>query len=264
MPYASAGNARIYYEIHGRAVGAAEAIVFAHGLGGNHLSWWQQVPHVRDRYTCVVFDHRGFGQSVDAPDGPGAAAYADDLRCLLDELGIETATLVAQSMGGWTCVQFALRWPERVRRLMLCDTTGGLTSDEIERVAWDVLKASAPPPDGVHPAAGERMLREQPGLHFLYTEIAALTPMTPEGRRAVMQAAGATPIAEAARLRMPVQFVWGEEDIVIPIAALDAMAPHFTGAGGVRVARIAEAGHSVYFERPDAFNAVLDAFLAET
>ena len=49
----------IYYE----RVGAGPALVFAHGLGGNHLSWWQQVAHFAPSHTCVVFSHRGFPPS---------------------------------------------------------------------------------------------------------------------------------------------------------------------------------------------------------
>ena len=260
MPYVDAPDARIYYELHGPPAGSAETIVFAHGLGGNHLSWWQQVPHFRDRFTCIVFDHRGFARSIEQAGGPGAAAFADDLRLLLDATGVDVATLVAQSMGGWTCLRFALRWPERVRRLVLCDTHGGFASDEIER-AWSLGRRGEPPPPDVHPAAGARMLREQPALDFLYREIDALTPLTIEQRLKTMHAAGATPLADAAALQAPVQFIWGEEDIVIPPAVLDIVAPHIEGA---RVARVPEAGHSVYFERAAAFNAIIDAFIAET
>ena len=109
MPFADADGARIYHETHGPKPGTAPAIVFAHGAGGNHLSWWQQVPHFRDRYTCVVFDHRGFGQSHVEEDTPIGAAFVDDIHSLLDHIGIAKATLVAQSMGGWTCLGFTLR-----------------------------------------------------------------------------------------------------------------------------------------------------------
>jgi 3-oxoadipate enol-lactonase len=60
---------RIYYEV----AGEGPAIVFAHGLGGNHMSWWQQVAHFAPRYTCVTFAHRGF-----TPSGPVAGETAPD------------------------------------------------------------------------------------------------------------------------------------------------------------------------------------------
>jgi pimeloyl-ACP methyl ester carboxylesterase len=256
MPFADAAGARIYYETHGPRPGEADAIVFAHGAGGNHLSWWQQVPHFSSSYTCVVFDHRGFGQSPDAGGGPGGAAFVDDLRALLDHLGIPRATLVAQSMGGWTCLNFAHRHSERVERLMMCDTHGGMRSDEIDPLWRDALRAMRPPGE-IHPAAGKRMYREQPALHFLYQEIAALSP--PDAARTAIATAPSIHADQAATLSMPVLFIVGEEDAVIPPRLIEIAASHIPGA---RLARVPRAGHSVYFERPAAFNAVLERFLS--
>lgn len=256
MPFADAAGARIYYETHGPKPGTAPAIVFAHGAGGNHLSWWQQVPHFRDRYTCVVFDHRGFGQSADLQDGPAGAAFVDDLRALLDHLAIERATLVAQSMGGWTCLNFALRHPERVDRLVMCDTHGGMRSPEIDAL-WQQAMAQLRPPGEIHPAAGERMYREQPALHFLYQEIAALSAADAVQR--AMRAVPSVTAAEAARLRAPVLFIAGEEDVVIPPRLVEIAASLIAGA---RFELVPLAGHSVYFERPELFNAIVDKFIA--
>src|SRR5207253_6388090 len=91
---------QLYYEV----TGSGPALLFAHGLGGNHLSWWQQVPYFRDRYTCVTFAHRGFAPSRQAPSSPGADAYTDDLAAFIDYLGLDDVRLVAQSMGGWSCL----------------------------------------------------------------------------------------------------------------------------------------------------------------
>ncbi len=258
MPFADSAGIRIYYETHGPKAGAAPAIVFAHGAGGNHLSWWQQVPHFSGRYTCVVFDHRGFGQSIDTEDGRGAEAFVDDLRALLDHLHIERATLVAQSRGGWTCLGFALRYPERVERLMMCDTHGGMRSGEIDPLWRDALRAMTPPGE-IHPAAGERMYREQPALHFLYKEIADLNP--PRARATALRGAPAPSAADMTGLRMPVLFITGEEDVVIPPRLIELAASHIRVA---RIERVPRSGHSVYFERPAAFNAILEKFLSES
>ena len=85
MPYLDLpdDDARLDYELHGPKPGAAPALVFAHGAGGNHLSWWQQVPHFRDRYTCLVFDHRGFGWSPKQADGAKFATEGDPRRTAL-------------------------------------------------------------------------------------------------------------------------------------------------------------------------------------
>ena len=261
MPYLDVPGARLYYETHGlKAADGAPAIVFAHGAGGNHLSWWQQVPHVRDRYAVLVFDHRRWGLSNQDEGGPGGAAFADDLAALMDHVGFGRASIVAQSMGGWTALRFALRWPERVERLMLCDTHGGISSPDVD--GWGKVSAenAAKLPSGRHVANGERIYSEQPALAFLYEEIDELNHVTRPEIFAAIQAAGTVTTAEAASLSMPVTFLIGEEDIVIPPPFLEAAAALVPGA---RIERVPSAGHSVYFERAHAFNAAMDRFLGD-
>jgi 3-oxoadipate enol-lactonase len=256
MPFLDVEGGRIYYERHGPKPGEAPAIVFAHGAGGNHLSWWQQVPHFRDRYTCVVFDHRGFGQSVDG-DGRMGAAFAGDLLALVDHLRIERAHLVAQSMGGWTCLRFAIEHPERVDKLVMSDTPGGLATAELLESAR--ASAAAPPPEEVHPAAGARMRDEQPELAFLYGEIDALNPVRERAELGKLIASCGTVSAEEAQaLRIPALFIVGEEDAVIRPPIIEAAAKCIPGA---RLELVPRAGHSVYFERADAYNALVGDFL---
>ncbi|HKC19737.1 MAG TPA: alpha/beta fold hydrolase, partial [Candidatus Dormibacteraeota bacterium] len=64
MPYLSVDGADLFYRVYG----SGPAVVFAHGLGGAHMSWWQQVPTFSDRFTCVTFSHRGFHPSSGAAD----------------------------------------------------------------------------------------------------------------------------------------------------------------------------------------------------
>lgn len=257
MPFLELPDTRIYFETHGRA--EAPPLVFLHGAGGNHLSWWQQIPHFRERYRCVTMSHRGFGQSIETGTPRGGAAFADDLRALLDHLGIERAPLVAQSMGGWTALRFALAHPRRVERIMMCDTHGGIETDEINAAWGAALAALASLPEGVHPAAGERMMREQPELNFLYFEIEALNPTrTPGEMFALLRSTATVRPDDVAALPMPVQFLVGDEDITIPetvIALASKCIPQS------RLVRVPKAGHSVYFERAAEFNGIVDKFL---
>src|SRR5712692_6332596 len=110
MAFMAKDGFRLYYEDNG---GNAPTVLFLHGAGGNHLSWWQQVPVFAEEYRCVTMDQRGFGQSHDVSGGPGPAALATDALALLDHLQIEKAALVSQSMGGWAAVGAAVRVPER-------------------------------------------------------------------------------------------------------------------------------------------------------
>ena len=69
---------RLYYE----ATGSGPAVIFAHGVGSNHMTWWQQVAHFSDRYTCIAFSHRGYppGSEIGIPD---PKEYAGDLAALI-------------------------------------------------------------------------------------------------------------------------------------------------------------------------------------
>ncbi|TAK67630.1 MAG: alpha/beta hydrolase [Dehalococcoidia bacterium] len=260
MPFANSQGTRIYYERHGPKPGSTPAIVFVHGAGGNHLSWWQQLPHFLGRYTCVAYDQRGYGQSRDDDGGRGGAAFVDDLRAVMDDAGVERATLVAQSLGGWACLGFTRRWPERVERLAMCDTHGGLESPELRTLWSSTLALAAALPEGVHPACGQRMHREQPELHFLYVAISELNARSQRQMLEDIRNAGPTALDEAGRIETPVLFIEGAEDIVILPSMIELAAAAFPRA---RVQAVAEAGHSVYFERPAEFNAILDKFLAE-
>src|SRR5579864_7857721 len=127
--YVKRPGAEIYYE----TTGTGPAIVFAHGLGGNHLSWWQQVPYFVKRYTCVTFAHRGFAPSRLESGGPDPALFADDLAALIDHLKLSDVRLVAQSMGGWTCLDYALRHPGRVRALVMASTSGAADLNALDQ-----------------------------------------------------------------------------------------------------------------------------------
>src|SRR5215813_1321975 len=115
-------GAEIYYE----HIGSGPAIVFAHGLGGNHLSWWQQVPYFSQHYACVTFAHRGFSPSRITSGSVDPALFEEDLLALVDHLELKDVRLVAQSMGGWTCLNFTLRRPGRVRALVMASTGGAV------------------------------------------------------------------------------------------------------------------------------------------
>ena len=54
MAFADVNGVSMYYEVHGEG----PSVVFAHGSGGNHISWWQQIPYFSKYYKCVIFDHR--------------------------------------------------------------------------------------------------------------------------------------------------------------------------------------------------------------
>src|SRR5436190_4144123 len=172
MAFMTQDGFRLYYEDTG---GDAPTVVFLHGAGGNHLSWWQQVPVFAEEYRCVTVDQRGFGQSPDTPGGPGPAALAADAIALLDHLRISRVAVVAQSMGGWAAVGAAVQAPERFWAVVMANTVGNLTNAEIAALRQKLADASPPRPAVLWQAAlGETFRKAHPVRTFLYAQIAGL------------------------------------------------------------------------------------------
>ena len=91
---------RVYYEL----TGSGPAVIFAHGIGSNHMTWLQQIAHFSDRYACVTFSHRGYppGSEIGVPNpkefagdlAPSPGRYAQPARALEhceEELAVRVA-----------------------------------------------------------------------------------------------------------------------------------------------------------------------------
>ncbi len=254
MPLARINGIELYYEVHGEG----PAVVLAHGGGGSHLSWWQQVPPLSQHFRCVTFDHRGFGSSRDLPDGPGAEAFIEDLRLLLDHLGIEKTALVSQSMGGWTSLGCASKYPDRVTALALCDTTAGIDDPE---VAGEMNSLRETTQGRLAPvlqrAYSADFPKREPAKCFLYQQISGLNVDVPSNLLTKLTAMRhrVEPIVDK---RIPTMLLVGEEDVLTPAKTMELMARRIPHA---RFVKVPGGGHSVYFERPDEFNRIVLEFL---
>jgi len=257
MPLTKINGIELYYEVHG----AGPALLFAHGGGGNHLSWWQQVPELSRHFRCVTFDHRGFGASRDHADGPGPRAFVEDLRQLLDHLGIEKAALVGQSMGGWTVLGFAAAHPQRVSALVLCDTSAGMDDPEVGRAQAAALGDT--PRGGLAQALTRAYAAgfptRDPVRCFLYQQITGLNQHVPADLVPVLMSLKHRADAVIEQ-RVPTMLIVGEEDALAPPTVMELMA---RGIPRARFIKVPGAGHSVYFERPEEFNRLLLGFLRE-
>ncbi len=258
-------NCRLAYEV----TGAGPPIIFLHGLGGNHLSWWQQVAYFSTTNTCVAMSARGFAPSTGPAAGPDPKDFSGDLAALVESLALGPVAVVAQSMGGWGALEYAISNPAQVRALVMAATTGTLDVTRIDgpesaRLADWQAQSTATGAElasrNIHVAGGARLGIEQPALHLLYRHIddmnASLDKMAIRKR---LFDARTRPPSDIAKVKCPVLFVSGDEDLVIPPFAADAIVRHSRTA---RVHHIPDAGHSAYFERADAFNRCVAHFLA--
>ncbi|MDX1649692.1 MAG: alpha/beta fold hydrolase, partial [Myxococcota bacterium] len=121
MPLAQVAGRKLYYEIHGEAPGTP--LVLVTGMAGSCKGWLAlQVPEFAPHHRTLIFDHRGVGQSEDAPGPFTTADLADDLAGLLDAVGFGSAHLLGSFLGGMVGQEFALRHPDRLERLVLAGT----------------------------------------------------------------------------------------------------------------------------------------------
>jgi 3-oxoadipate enol-lactonase len=255
----SIGKFQLYYE----RAGSGPAIVFLHGLGGNHLSWWQQMSYFMRWFDCITVDQRSFGMSPD-PDGTFCDAHPSDLGALLDHLKIDRAVLVGQSMGGWTIVGYALEHSERVAAMVMADTPGGIFTPEMRPLMASVsgpgLALDEVPPIGSMPTYAYDYFARRPEMAFLYDSLRILGARPPEDaiKRLGSRRYDLAKVRE--RLKMPILCIEGEEDALIAPEMIRLLVRALPNA---RLAMVPRAGHSVYFENAPVFNQLVLDFIRE-
>lgn len=256
MPFAHVNGIELYYESHGEG----PAVLFAHGAGGNHLSWWQQVPVFRDRYRCIIFDHRAFGRSRDLT-GEGRQMFAKDVEALLEHLGITSCAIVAHSMGGRTAVGVTFRTNITVWAIVFSGTNGGAVNDESHAIQDEHRRNLPPGSTLLDRALAPAFTEGQPAMTFLYREIQRHNPPRPKDFLAPLPGwRGGSSAARLAESGIPILFLVGSEDQVVPARAVEAC---HRGTAGSRFHLIEGAGHSSYFEMPERFNSAVGSFLDE-
>ncbi len=131
MPYANVNGFKLNYEVHGEGF----PLVLISGLGSQLESWASQVPIYSKHFKVVLFDNRGSGRS-DKPGAPFSTQdMADDTAGLMDSLGLESAHIVGKSMGGMIGQWLAIKYPDKVRKLVL-----GCSSASRDEVGNEILR----------------------------------------------------------------------------------------------------------------------------
>ena len=236
------------------------SLLFIHGAGGNSSAWWQQFHAFSAHRHVVAYDLAGFGQSAPVPIGIDlSVAMVGAAVDVLAACGVGRADVVCQSLGGWTGVRLALARPDLVSRLVLCCTLAGIAHPPglvAFQKATSRMDARGPASLGLTPA----FELAEPAKARLYRQIgAASPPPDPALGAALFAASMLVPPAALSAIKVPMRLIMGEDDPIWPPASLTGMLSH-----GADVAEhtIPAAGHSPYFEQPDAFNQVLAACLA--
>jgi pimeloyl-ACP methyl ester carboxylesterase len=265
MPRAKVNGVELNYEVHGDGY----PLVLAHGFTASMDMWDDQIPAFAKKYRVVVYDSRGHGAS----EAPADLAQYDlwtcveDQRALMDRLDIREAYVGGLSMGGMIAMRFALKYPERVRALLLCDTGPGLqgphrhwfdalygSASNLVRTEgvgawlkrmWPVL-AQAFPPQGQLPAGVRRHLE---GLEHMSADGFLGGAQALRDQESVLE--------RLSEIRVPTLIIVGDRDLLLG----DSRAMQQRIAGN-RFVLIRNSLHGTAVWQPEAFaTAVLD-FLA--
>jgi pimeloyl-ACP methyl ester carboxylesterase len=244
--------------------GDGPPLLLVHGFPLDRSLWKEQVA-LREVARVISFDLPGFGEAPPPEGPPSMAAYADAVVAILDAARLERAALCGLSMGGYVLFELWRRHPERVDRLVFCDT-----------------RADADPPAGKQArlAAIEqvRLGRRANLLDGLAPRLLAATSLAKPhivevvrmmGRRssdagliaalrALHDRPDSTPTLRT--VRAPTLVVVGAQDALTPPAVARVI---HEGIAGSALVEIPDAGHLSPLENPGAFNAALREFLSE-
>jgi 3-oxoadipate enol-lactonase len=260
MAFARANGIVLHYQIQGRQEGPT--IVFLNSLGSDLRIWQEVVPAFAERFRIVLYDKRGHGLS-DAPPAPYTIDdHADDLLALLDHLGVRSAVLVGLSVGGMIAQRLAVRTPERVEALVLCDTAAKIGTLEMwsERISAVELAGIGSIADRILDRWFTQSFRETRVEDFTGWKN-MLVRMPAHGYAGTCASVRDADLsADAGRIKAPTLCVVGDQDGSTPPDLVRQTADLIPGA---RFAIIRDAGHIPCIEQPAALVALIDHHLRE-
>jgi pimeloyl-ACP methyl ester carboxylesterase len=256
------------------AAGRGSPVVCLHGLGATKASFLPTIAALAERWRVIAIDLPGFGES----EKPLGAAYdapyfAAAVTALLDELGIERARLVGNSMGGRVAIEVGLLFPQRVERMALLSPALAWLRDR--RWRW-LLRAPLPKLGLIQPAPRvitEPIVRSlvpggRDGWSAAGVDEFLRGYLTPRGRVAFYEAARNVYLDEPhgeeglwtrlARLAPPALFVWGRHDQLVPIGFRKHVEQVLPGARHLEL----DCAHVPQLEAPGRTHEAIDEFFA--
>jgi 3-oxoadipate enol-lactonase len=128
MAFTKLNNVRLHWRETGRK--DAPVVIFANSLGTDCRLWDEVAEALSARYRVVLYDKRGHGLSENSPGPYSIEMLADDVLELADHLGLSKFTFVGLSIGGLIAQQIAVKAPERLSALVICDSAAKIGNDE--------------------------------------------------------------------------------------------------------------------------------------
>ncbi len=257
-------DARIYYEVRGEG----PPLVLIEGLGYAMWMWIMQINDLSRDIKLITYDNRGVGKS-DKPSYPYTMdLFAEDLKAVIDAVNVEKCHILGVSMGGMIAMQFALKYPNRVKSLILVATHHG--GKEIIPPPLETLQAMfGPIPPNIKDerdlyrykmkyAFSKKWYEENQDLLNQLIELRISEPQPPE---AYMNQASAVfnfdLSREVSKIHSPTLIIHGDEDMVVPIG--NAYMLHEKILNSTLII-FRGAGHLLHIEKANIFNDVVRIF----
>ncbi|MBM3491716.1 MAG: alpha/beta fold hydrolase [Alphaproteobacteria bacterium] len=247
-----------------KPAGSGRPLVFLHGLGGNADSFDAQFAQFSVAWHCIAWNMPGYGGSP-LPAEFTWQSLSAALARLLDHLSLPRAILIGHSMGGMVAQEFVARHPERVEALVLSATSAMFGSADGSFQREFLASRLKPIEEGKTPADIADALvagmiaepRDPDVVAWARRQMARIPAAT--YRAALTCLAGFDRRGDLAAIPCPTLLLAAEKDATAPPRGMARMAEKIPGA---RYHCVAGAGHLVQAERPTAFNAALQSFLA--
>ncbi|MEO7000478.1 MAG: alpha/beta fold hydrolase [Ktedonobacterales bacterium] len=249
-------------------------VVLITGLASKRQGWRKQLPDFGQTYRTLVLDNRDIGDSDPVAEPYRTADQADDVAALLRERGIDSASVVGISMGGFIALELALRHPDLVEKLVLTSTSaGGRTHVQ---PSWNITMLLLLPrlvPPFLRPEPGAAAKRTYARIMASdycashpddWESIAEIARHNPQPVAAYRRQLAACQQHDAAsrlgEIHVPTLIIHGAVDPLIPPANGVYLAEHIPGA---RLILYPDTGHIPIVERATDYNRDVLAFLAE-
>lgn len=247
------------------ATGQGQPVVLIHGVGLNKEMWGGQVVGLATQYRVIAYDMLGHGDSPRPEPGTELLGYADQLRELLDHLGLTQVTVIGFSMGGLVARAFALHYPQYLQGLVVLNSVFNRTPEQRAGVIARTAQAAQHGPDANAEAALSRWFsREYQAANP--AQIAAirqtLASNDPQGYLTTYELFATQDMYRAddlGNIRVPTLIATGELDPGSTPEMAEQLAQRIPGA---RAAVLAEQRHMMPVESPRLVNQLLLDFLA--
>ena len=269
MPHVTTDDGvRLYFE----EVGEGTPIVFVHEYAGDWRSWEPQMRHFGRRYRCISYCARGYPPSdvPESPDSYGQDRARDDIRAVLDGLGIDAAHVVGLSMGGFATLHFGFQYPDRALSLTVAGCGYGADADKRDQFKKESEATSARiQAEGmavvgksyaIGPTRVQFQAKDPRGWKEFETQLCEHSTLGSANTMRGVQARRPSLYDLVDRMRaltVPTLIVNGDEDE--PCLDVGNFMKRNIPAAGLVV--LPKTGHTLNLEEPDKFNAVVEDFL---